>query len=753
MRQALEASGTGYWEWDFEDRSMVATPFHHLLFGFPSGEGSAIPDGRQYRDRFHPDDRARLVSHFRRGLEEGASYEDTFRICLPDGTERWIHSTGVITCDAADRPRWMVGTSRDVTREREAVAALQVSEERLRLASDAIVGGIFDWDLVTNRVDRTEGLLRLLGLAPGDIDHSRRAWLARIHPQDASVANETFEEAVRHGRDAYESEYRIQHQDGHWVTVWNRSSILRDATGKPVRTVGITLDVTERRRIERAHRKSEERLRLAAEVAGVGTFDNDYIAGTFTWSHELREIYGFTDDEPITPEKIAERYHPDDRERTIRERDASKNPAGDGLLNTKLRILRPDGTIRWIALRAQNWFAGESPPRRPVRMIGAVVDITAEREAQEALREADRRKDDFLAMLGHELRNPLTVIYSALDLLRIGTPSKRDWAEDIIRQQSVRLTRIVDDLLEVSRVSRGKIVLRLAPVMLGPLLTRAIENVRPQARERALQLTLGLPVEPLWLNADAIRLDQVFSNLFTNAIRYSNANGRIAARVLRDGNECLIEINDSGVGIAPELIDRIFEPFTQAPTSLDRPQGGLGLGLSLVRSLVQLHGGTVGARSQGLGLGSTFDVRLPLTEAPAPAPAAPLPLPSDEPSRHILLVDDNEPYARVLAQLLERRGHRVSLAFDGTHALELVLPCPPEIALLDLGLPGLDGYQLGHRLRERHGPKLLLIAVSGYVQPADRERSRAAGFNHHLAKPLEFPRLVKLLGQMEDHPR
>jgi two-component system CheB/CheR fusion protein len=374
-------------------------------------------------------------------------------------------------------------------------------------------------------------------------------------------------------------------------------------------------------------------------------------------------------------------------------------------------------------------------------------------EAEEALREADQRKDEFLAMLGHELRNPLAAIAHAVDLGQAAAddPETTEMANRTIARQTLNLRRLVDDLLDVARITRGKIDLRRAPVQVADVVNAAVDAVRPLILERGHQLDLLLSGGTRWrVNGDAMRLEQVVTNLLTNAVKYTPDGGRITLVERHEGEEAVITVSDNGIGIATEMLPRLFDRFTQADRSLERTSGGLGLGLSLCRQLVELHGGTIAAHSNGIGKGAAFTIRLPAipaveAPAPAPAPAQPPHPASRKVRRRILLVDDNQDTVHSLSRLLTRRGHEVVTAFDGLTALRMAEEFKPEVLLLDLGLPDLDGYELARRLRAGGFAHAQIIAISGYAQESDRARSRAAGFNYHFAKPVDFEALAELI--------
>lgn len=372
--------------------------------------------------------------------------------------------------------------------------------------------------------------------------------------------------------------------------------------------------------------------------------------------------------------------------------------------------------------------------------VAFVLDNAARKQFEAALLKADRQKDEFLAMLAHELRNPLAPVVNAAQIL--GRPGLKNaqfaWCRDVIDRQAAHLTRLVDDLLDVSRISQGKIELRKEPINVADLVQRAIETNRPLIDGRRHELTVLLPPEPILIEGDMVRLAQVVSNLLNNAAKYTDMGGRIGLSVGCDGAEVAIRVRDTGHGIDSESLSHVFDLFYQTNRTLDRSEGGLGIGLSLVKRLVDLHGGTVQAFSAGRGRGSEFVVRLPrLPDPPAIEPVAATMAPAS--GFNILVVDDNHDAADSLALLLESDGHRVRTAYDGETGLKMALAEPPRVVLLDLGLPGMDGYAVARALRGSAEMKgSWLVALTGYGQAEDREKTRASGFDRHLVKPVDF---------------
>ena len=384
-----------------------------------------------------------------------------------------------------------------------------------------------------------------------------------------------------------------------------------------------------------------------------------------------------------------------------------------------------------------------------------LTDLTEHHQNRD-LKDTDRRKDEFLAMLAHELRNPLAPIANAAHMLcqwNAGGNADVSWACDVVERQVRQMTRIVDDLLDVSRITRGKINLQLAPADVSSIVTTAIETSRPLIEARKHKLQINLASEPLKVQADVTRLSQVLTNLLNNAAKYTEEGGHIWITVEREQGQVAIRVRDDGVGLSPEMLPKVFELFTQADRTIDRSLGGLGIGLTLVHRLVQLHGGSVEASSAGLGKGCEFVVRLPLlaskAEAEHPASAAHDFLGPLTRRCRILVVDDNQDSAATLARLLSQKGHDTQVAFDGPSAIQAAASFLPELVLLDIGLPGMNGYAVAEQMRFMPALKgTVIAALTGYGDEQDREKSRQAGFDYHFVKPLDFQRLRDVLASL-----
>jgi signal transduction histidine kinase/CheY-like chemotaxis protein len=409
--------------------------------------------------------------------------------------------------------------------------------------------------------------------------------------------------------------------------------------------------------------------------------------------------------------------------------------------------VRKDGRLVWVDLTVAmvSTAAGQ-----PDYFISVIEDITERKRAEEELERAGRLKDEFLAMLAHELRNPLAPIRNASEVLSRAVPDEPGVQAPIgmIRRQTAHLSRLVDDLLDVSRITQGRIQLQRKPIDLTTVISQAVETVAPLIREKRQDLSvISRQLQPLYVNGDSARLVQCVVNVLTNAAKYSDCGGHIRIETRREAAHAVIETSDDGVGLSPELLPRVFDLFVQGDRTLDRAQGGLGIGLSVVQRLIEMHGGEVRARSDGLGRGASFEIRLPRIEAPVVEERdAERPVTS---ARRVLVVDDNIDSADSLAMILTFDGHETDRVYTAHDALERTASFKPDVVLLDIGLPGIDGYEVARRLRATPGlERLRLVALTGYGQPEDRARTRAAGFDDHLVKPVEFPALERAIADV-----
>jgi PAS domain S-box-containing protein len=619
--------------------------------------------------------------------------------------------------------------------------ALRDSEERFRLATQAGKIGVWDWDIADDEISWTESLNKIHGVEPGQVRPTLEGFLSLLHPDDREMVAGTIRRALA-GDARSELEYRAVKPDGSIIWLYTSAKVVR-SEGRPVRMLGATLDVTERKRVEFALRESEERFAKAFNSSPLSLTISSLVTGKLVEVNEtFVAITGFSREEAIgkTTAELGVWARPGDREQEL------ADVASSGLLRNREYIFRVRGGQEITGLlSAETIDIGGEPCALTV-----IQDITDRKKFEQALREADRRKDEFLATLAHELRNPLAPIRNGIEVLKHAPPDAKASAAvlEMMDRQLAQMVRLVDDLLDVSRISRGKIKLRTEPIELSAAIRNALETNRQAIEDSAHELVVDVPQESILVHADLTRLSQVLANLLSNASRYTPRGGSIRLSVEASSSEVTIRVRDNGIGIPEDMIGQVFDLFTQVDDSLERSHSGLGIGLTIVKRLVEMHGGQVTARSEGPGKGTEFVVILPRLATPPAAQRPPDAERAPGPRHRILVVDDNRDAAESMAMMLEFLGHETRAANAGNEALEMVETFRPDTILLDIGMPGMNGYETCRRLRTTsRGREVVVIAVTGWGQDDDRERSREAGFDHHLTKPVELASLQDLLAR------
>jgi PAS domain S-box-containing protein len=540
-------------------------------------------------------------------------------------------------------------------------------------------------------------------------------------------------------RGDYAGELQCRRRDGSVFAAQVRAAPF-NLPGRSAR--GVVLSMQEVARTEAELRKSHELLRLAQVAAMVGIWEWDPATQELWWTPELAVLYGYPAEDVHSYSDWSSRVNPNDLRRVEDER--TRALAEHRPFDVEFRLEHPSGSTRWLRTRGGAIYDEHG---RPSRVFGITIDMTERRRIEEALREAER-KDEFLAVLSHELRNPLTPIRNSLAILERAVPggSQALRAQAVIGRQVGHLARLVDDLLDVTRIARGKAQLQQDRFELGEIVGRTVEDYRAAFVNGGIAFVDAISADSMWLVGDATRITQVVGNLLSNEVKFTPRGGRVRLTLERRDDTAVLSVRDDGQGIAPDVLDHIFEPFAQAPQTPDRRSGGLGLGLALVRGLVQLHGGSVAVSSAGLGRGAEFTVHLPLEALPVMG-AEPAASNRRIRRRRVLIIEDNTEAADTLREVLELSGHEVQVAFDGPGGLRDAGAFHPDVVLCDIGLPGMTGYEVARALRADERLRgTLLVALTGYSLPEDKRRASDAGFAHHVRKP---PNLDELLGLVD----
>lgn len=730
----------------------------------------------QHFSRFYPPDaneRGWPVYELEVAKKDGRFEDEGWRI-RKDGSRFWANVIITALRDDHGGLRGFSKITRDLTSRKEYEEGLRASDERFRL----LVEGVKDYaifmlnpqGLVTSW---NAGAERIKQYSAGEIIGQH---FSRFYTSDAVARGwPEYELKVAQAEGRFEDEGWRVRKDGSqfWANVV--ITALRDESGTLRGFAKVTRDMTDRKLAEEAARRlleettarrvaeesaqtiqsQRERLRVTLASIGDAVISTDAEGRIDFLNPMAQKLVGWTEAEALN-HPLMSVFHIINEE----SRQPVDNPALRalkdgrvvGLANHTLLIAK-DGTELPIDDSASPIRDGDG------NIVGSVLvfrDIGPLKRANQALRDANRRKDEFLATLAHELRNPLAPIRNVLQVLKLPQldATIAQESRDVMERQVEHMVRLVDDLLDASRVMRGKIELRREPVELATIVARAVETAKSLIEAQGHRLDIALPADSLRLDADQVRLAQVLGNLLTNSAKYTQPNGQIKLSAQRDGKQAVVRIRDNGIGIAPDMLPHIFELFVQADHSSSRAQGGLGIGLTIVKNLVELHGGSVSAQSEGLGKGSEFEIRLPLAPAirhEAPGfQAPPRPETASATGHRLLVVDDNKDAALSLAMLLRLGGHEVQIAHDGISALELARSYGPQLVFLDIGMPGMDGYEVARRMRQQPGlENVVLAALTGWGQEQDRRRTAEAGFDHHLVKPIEPMALENLVAQLK----
>jgi PAS domain S-box-containing protein len=722
-----------------DGRFLAANAFYCRYVGYSLDELQRM----RVADITHPDDRARdaLALASLMAGEQGV-YSVQKRYLRRDGELLWLSLSVRPVLDGRGRPAYALAVVQDIADLKRTERQLREHEARFRTIADAMPQMVW-----TTRPDGfndyfNQQWYEFTGVAPGTTDGE--AWSVVLHPDDRARAWAQWRHSLATGAD-YEIRYRLRHRSGEYRWVLGRALPVRDDAGRILRWMGTCTDIHAQKLAEDELRRSEAHLYAVFEQSAAGVAEADLDGHLLAVNDRFCAITGRTRDQ-LLGRRVLDFTHAEDLPASMA---AIERLAHEAHVELDKRYVRPDGSAVWTNVAASRIHPQGGSPS----MLTILFDISERKRFEEALRSADRKKDEFLAMLAHELRNPLAPIGAAAALLQMGRLDEQKTAHvsEVISRQVRHMTGLVNDLLDVSRVTRGIATLEMAPVDARTVVADAVDQVRPliEARRHALHVQSCSAAVPLL--GDPKRLVQVLVNLLNNAAKFTREGGRIALAMDVVDGHVQWTVSDNGIGMEPELVERAFELFAQAERTADRSQGGLGIGLALVKSLVELHQGTVSAQSAGPGQGSLFTVRLPLAlqdrEEAVPCDDAPA---AQDRGLRLLVVDDNVDAATLLGMVLEDMGHEVMVEHDSARALQRAVLARPQVCLLDIGLPDIDGNELARRLRTQPETRdAVLIAVTGYGQERDREQSAAAGFDHHFMKPVDPAQLAAVLAEVE----
>ena len=742
---------------DLDDHLIFMNRAAERQYGCEASEMLGRPRSALFRERWVD---ARTALAARESLRGRGNYRSESVHACADGREIHVECTVSALTDAEQQPLGTLAVIRDIDDRVQAQATLAranaaLAERERQMAT-----------LVENSPDIVSRLspdLRFLYISPvverytgaAAADYLERT-IAEMGVGDDLVAD--WERAVRRvlaSGAVGTLKFRI---DGAHGQAWIFSARLIPEfgdDGRVVSVLSIASNITDQELVDAALRESKARLEFTLAAAHVGEWEIDVTSGECRHSDLYDRCFGYAAPVPgWNLEMLFAHLHPDERDRV---RALAERAFADGTdLDFEARVIWPDGSEHWIDVHGSAYVSARASDRAPqrVRFLGIIADITQRKHTEATLRDADLRKDEFLATLAHELRNPLAPIRNAVQIMHLSSDEAiQQKARNIIERQLKQMVHLVDDLLDVSRISQGKVELRLEQVDVADAVADAIETSRPLIDAGRHHLTTRLaPARALMVDADRTRLGQIVANLLNNAAKYTPEGGHIEVLAERDGDAAVVTVQDSGIGLSPEMLPRVFDMFAQVDRSRERAQGGLGIGLALVKRLVEMHGGSVAAYSDGPDRGCRFVVRMPLLRVPVhPArPAAGHELAAeDTDGLRVLVVDDNVDSAESLSQVLQILGYAVAVAHDGIEAVEATRRWRPGVVLLDIGMPRMNGIEAARAIRALNGgDRVWLIALSGWGQSEDRRRSREAGFDHHYVKPVDVESLIDLIRRL-----
>lgn len=765
LRLALAGAQAGSWDWNLQTNDVTWSPENHDLYGVSTA--NKVNWYRLWYNTIHPDDRERVRLELLQAIaQRQVEFKIEFRIVHPQRGLRWLLGVGRFTLNEQGEPMRLSGINLDITDRKQAEENLRQSEEfkdrLLESSPDCIKVLDIEGRLLYMNTGGM-GIMEIDDLTP----YLNQEWVCFWGDEFRSLAEQALEAA----KTGEVSVFRgfcptAKGTPKYWEVI---VSPIRNAAGQTEQVLSVSRDISDRRQAELRLQESEQRLQLGMQVAGFALVQIDYSTNTVSLSPEAAVLYDLpTDQLTISREQFHAACHPEDREQLEQHIQAILDPAGTGWFAQEHRVLRSSGEVKWLTVRKQVFFDRSSSPPQPSYVILVALDITERKQAEmerarlleqeqiarEAAERANRIKDEFLAVLSHELRSPLNPILGWTKLLqsRKFDAAKTAEALAIIERNAKLQTQLIDDLLDVAKILRGKLVIEMAAVDLAFVIESAIDTVKSAAVVKSIRLHSVLP-QIGRISGDSARLQQIVWNLLSNAIKFTPNHGQVEILLERVGTQAQITVSDTGKGINPEFLPYLFESFRQEDASTTRKYGGLGLGLAIVRSLVEAHGGTITADSPGEGQGATFTVRFPLIDLdPEEQPAEQLPVQDlDLTGVRVLAVDDEADARELLATVLTVYGAEVLTVTSAAEVLTALVSFQPDVLVSDIGMPEVDGYNLIRQIRAlppEQGGEIPAIALTAYAREEDHQRAITNGFHQQVTKPLEPEQLVQVVSTL-----
>lgn len=777
LETALEAGEIGTWTFDVIDNKVVADKNLAKFFAFDD-DGGAEGELEKFTSSIHPEDRARVVGEINDALENGDSMETEYRVVGKDDSIRWVMAKGRVLRDENGKPYQLPGVIFDITDRKLTEEKLRKSDERLHLVTLATNDAIWDWNLKTNEVWWNKAVQTMFDYKEEEVEPNSKWWYERIHPEDRERVVSGIHEVIDNGGENWSDEYRYLCSDGTFKYVFDRGfAIHKD--GKPRRMLGAMQDVTARKEAETDLKKSQERLQLVLDSSVLGLWYCDLPFDVLTWSDRTKNHFWLSPDATITIDDFYRIIHPEDRENTRQAIDKSIQERTD--YDVVYRTVDGEtGRIKWIRALGRGFYDEND---NPYRFDGITIDISdekliqtereqllwSEKNARAEAENANRLKDEFLATLSHELRTPLSSILGWSRMLKeMNLPeAQKAKAIETIERNAKSQAQLIEDILDVSRIVSGKLRLNVQPIEVSPIIELALESVRPAAEAKGIRLQKILDSGGM-ISGDSDRLQQIIWNLLSNAIKFTRKGGKVAIRSERIESHVEITVTDNGQGIEAEALPFIFERFRQSDSSTTRVHGGLGLGLAIVRHLVELHGGTVQAHSEGRDCGAVFTLKFPIialrsdngkyaendqnkAASETQNQAGLIVCPPEIKGLKILLVDDETDTLEMLMFVFSSCEAIVKGVSSVDSALRALEEDKFDVLVSDIGMPNKDGYELIKSLRKLpadKGGRIPAVALTAYASLKDRLKSLSAGFQMHIPKPVEPAELLTVVANL-----